>query len=51
MVIDDHEWYNMKEVNEATASFFRQKIREEKFNSEYGLSSHKKRFISGGLSK
>ena len=29
-MIDDYEWYNMKEVNEVTASTFRQKIREEK---------------------
>jgi len=30
MVIDNYEWYNMKEVNEETASIFRQKTREEK---------------------
>ena len=30
MVIDDYEWFNMKEVDDATASSFRQKIREEK---------------------
>lgn len=30
MVIDDYEWYNMKEVNEEVASAFKQKIKEEK---------------------
>lgn len=30
MVIDDHEWFNMKEVNEQVASSFKQKIKEEK---------------------
>jgi len=29
MVIDDYEWVNMKEVNEDTATAFRQKIKEE----------------------
>jgi len=30
MIIDDHEWYNMKEVTEELRSSFRQKIKEEK---------------------
>ena len=30
MVIDDYEWFNIKEVKEATAASFRQKIREGK---------------------
>jgi 16S rRNA (cytidine1402-2'-O)-methyltransferase len=30
MVIDDYEWHSMKEVNDATASVFRQKLREGK---------------------
>ena len=30
MVIDDYEWYNMKEVTEELRSSFRQKIKEEK---------------------
>jgi 16S rRNA (cytidine1402-2'-O)-methyltransferase len=30
MVIDDYEWYNMKEVNEKVAGAFRQKIKEGK---------------------
>ena len=30
MVIDDHEWYNMKEVNDELATSFKQKIKEEK---------------------
>ena len=30
IVIDDFEWFNMKEVNEEIASAFKQKIREEK---------------------
>jgi 16S rRNA (cytidine1402-2'-O)-methyltransferase len=30
MVIDDKEWYNMKEVNDEIASAFHQKIKEEK---------------------
>lgn len=30
MVIDDHEWYNMKEVNDEAASAFKQKIKEGK---------------------
>src|SRR5688572_6061006 len=30
MVINDYEWFNMKEVNESVATAFRQKIREEK---------------------
>jgi 16S rRNA (cytidine1402-2'-O)-methyltransferase len=30
MVIDDYQWFNMKEVNESTAASFRQKIKEEK---------------------
>jgi 16S rRNA (cytidine1402-2'-O)-methyltransferase len=30
MVIDDYEWYNMKEVNSEVASAFKQKIEEEK---------------------
>jgi 16S rRNA (cytidine1402-2'-O)-methyltransferase len=30
MIIDDYEWYNMKEVNEELRSSFRQKIKEEK---------------------
>jgi len=30
MVIDDYEWYNIKEVNEAVATSFVQKIKEQK---------------------
>ena len=30
MVIDDYEWYNMKEVNDEIASAYKQKIKEEK---------------------
>ena len=30
MIIDDYEWYNMKEVTEELRSSFRQKIKEEK---------------------
>jgi 16S rRNA (cytidine1402-2'-O)-methyltransferase len=30
MVIDDYEWFNMKEVSETVAADFRKKIREEK---------------------
>ncbi|HEU4632503.1 MAG TPA: SAM-dependent methyltransferase, partial [Flavisolibacter sp.] len=30
MVIDDYEWYNMKEVNEEVAALFKQKLKEEK---------------------
>lgn len=30
IVIDDYEWYNMKEVNDVVASAFKQKIKEEK---------------------
>lgn len=30
MVIDDYEWYNMKEVTDAVASSFKQKIKEGK---------------------
>lgn len=30
IVIDDFEWFNMKEVNEQVASAFREKIKEEK---------------------
>jgi len=30
IVIDDYEWYNMKEVNEEVASAFKQKVKEEK---------------------
>jgi 16S rRNA (cytidine1402-2'-O)-methyltransferase len=30
MVIDEKEWFNMKEVNEATAAAFRQKVKEGK---------------------
>jgi 16S rRNA (cytidine1402-2'-O)-methyltransferase len=30
MVIDDYEWYNMKEANDEVASSFKQKIKEEK---------------------
>ena len=30
MVIDDYGWFNMKEMNDAVASAFRQKIKEEK---------------------
>lgn len=30
IIIDDYEWFNMKEVNEDVASSFRQKIKEEK---------------------
>jgi 16S rRNA (cytidine1402-2'-O)-methyltransferase len=30
IVIDDYEWYNMKEVNEETVRAFKQKIKEEK---------------------
>lgn len=30
MVIDDYEWYNMKEVTDAVASSFKQKIKEER---------------------
>jgi 16S rRNA (cytidine1402-2'-O)-methyltransferase len=30
MVIDDYEWFNMKEVTAQTANAFRQKIKEEK---------------------
>lgn len=30
MVIDDYEWYNMRELNPETVTAFRQKIKEEK---------------------
>jgi len=30
MVIDDYEWFNMKEINDEVASSFKQKIKEEK---------------------
>jgi len=30
MVIDDYEWYNMKEVTDVVASSFKQKLKEEK---------------------
>lgn len=30
IVIDDYEWFNMKEVNEEVSSSFKQKIKEEK---------------------
>ena len=30
IVIDDYEWFNMKEVNEEVAATFKQKIKEEK---------------------
>ena len=30
IVIDDYEWYNMKDINDEIATSFRQKIREEK---------------------
>src|SRR5215212_5992322 len=30
MVIDDYEWFTMKEVNDEVAGSFRQKIKEEK---------------------
>jgi 16S rRNA (cytidine1402-2'-O)-methyltransferase len=30
IVIDDYEWFNMKDVNEEVASSFKQKIKEEK---------------------
>ncbi len=30
MVIDDYEWFNMKDVNDDVASAFKQKIKEEK---------------------
>ncbi|MBD0278216.1 MAG: SAM-dependent methyltransferase [Bacteroidota bacterium] len=30
MVIDDYEWYSMKEITQEIAAYFRQKIKEEK---------------------
>ena len=39
IVIDDYEWYNIKEVNDEVASSFGQKIKEEKILDESAVLS------------
>ena len=38
LVIDDYQWYNMKEVNDEVATAFRKKITEEKLGRSCGAS-------------